>query len=393
MFELPVFHTQKNYPWELSLSQRLRMLRQKSRRVAYFYDAPNTSSFRYRGYNMAETINRYIDDVSASWFFASDRQTLLQVAREVEVLVVCRSQFSAELAQLVALARSFGARIIYDTDDLIFDEAYTQTVVQAVDTYNTKNRSSIEATWNHWFATIARHGAAMQLADATMTTNSHLANLAQSYHNVPTYIVPNFMGFDQVEFSQRLVRRKDLLNNQRDGFTDIGYFSGTSTHNKDFAIPASAIARLMRKNPKVRLRLVGFMNVAKTPLAGLEDRILRSPLVSYLELQHLIAKTEINVAPLQVNIFTNCKSELKYFDAGAVRIPTLASPTHTFVNAITSGQNGRIVPEDSWADELFRIVDTYDTDGARMAQAAYEHSYATYTPEANVDAIAGMLEG
>lgn len=392
MFEIPSFRAQGSYPWALPLSERLRMLRQENRRIAYFYESANTSSFRYRAFNMVEAINEQMSGVSASWFYASDRQALQAVAAEVEVLVVCRAQFTAELAGFVALARANGARIIYDTDDLIFDVHFTQTLIQTIDTYNASTTASIEATWNHWFGLIGRHGAALELADEAIATNAFLAERIRHFVDIPTHVVPNFMGRDQCEYSQSLVRRREVLGNRRDGFIDVGYFSGTPTHNKDFSIASGAIARLMRRDPRVRLRLVGFLNVSNGELAGLEDRIVRSPLVPYLELQRLIAVTEVNVAPLQDNIFTNCKSELKYFDAGAVAVPTLASPTFTMAEAINSGDTGVLVPDDQWDEALSAIVDDYETVGVEIGRAAYADAYARYTGAANVAAIQRVMD-
>lgn len=392
MFEIPSFVAQKAYPWILPLSERLQMLRQEDRRIAYFYESANTSSFRYRAFNMVEAINAHLPGVSASWFYASDRQALQAVAAEIEVLVVCRAQFTAELAALVALARANGARIIYDTDDLIFDVHFTQTLIQTIDTYNATTAASIEATWNHWFGIIGRHGAALELADEAIATNAYLADRIRHFFDIPTHVVPNFMGRDQCEYSESLVRRREVLGNKRDKFIDVGYFSGTPTHNKDFSIASGAVARLMRRDPRVRLRLVGFLNVSNGELAGLEDRIVRSPLVSYLELQRLISITEINIAPLQDNVFTNCKSELKYFDAGAVAVPTLASPTFTMAEAIDSGVTGLVVPDDQWDDALNTIVDCYETVGVDIGRAAYADAYARYTGVANVAAIQRVLD-
>lgn len=48
----------------------------------------------------------------------------------------------------------------------------------------------------------------------------------------------------------------------------------------------------------------------------------------------------LNIAPLEINRFCEAKSELKYFEAALVRVPTVASPTQPFKNAIQHGVNG-----------------------------------------------------
>src|SRR5271155_3547971 len=45
-----------NEPWKASLEERVRMLGSGDRRVAYVYENPDTSTFRYRVYNMVEAL-------------------------------------------------------------------------------------------------------------------------------------------------------------------------------------------------------------------------------------------------------------------------------------------------------------------------------------------------
>jgi glycosyltransferase involved in cell wall biosynthesis len=45
---------------------------------------------------------------------------------------------------------------------------------------------------------------------------------------------------------------------------------------------------------------------------------------------------------LEINEFTHGKSELKFLHAALVRVPTIASPSSSFLQAITTGHNGII---------------------------------------------------
>src|SRR5262249_46403433 len=94
-----------------------------------------------------------------------------------------------------------------------------------------------------------------------------------------------------------------------------------------------------------------------------------------------IARTAINLAPLEVgNAFCEAKSELKYFEAASVRVPTIASPTEPFAAAITHGVNGFLANRtEEWYHCLTRLV----TDGqhrVEMGNNALSHVLATYTP-------------
>src|SRR5208282_2466584 len=65
------------------------------------------------------------------------------------------------------------------------------------------------------------------------------------------------------------------------------------------------------------------------------------PFVPWRELPGLLLQADINLAPLEGhNVFTECKSELKYLEAGLLSIPTVASPVGGFATAIKHGQTG-----------------------------------------------------
>ena len=50
--------------------------------------------------------------MSASWFWERDGERLLSVAKEADVLVVCRVPYSDQVAQLIAVAKRFGTRVL-----------------------------------------------------------------------------------------------------------------------------------------------------------------------------------------------------------------------------------------------------------------------------------------
>jgi glycosyltransferase involved in cell wall biosynthesis len=115
-------------------------------------------------------------------------------------------------------------------------------------------------------------------------------------------------------------------------------------------------------------------------LARYRDRIEFYPMQDFLNLQRLIAEVEINIAPLQDNYFTNCRSELKFFEAAICGTLTLATPTFSFRNSIIHGQTGLLVPSYKWDQALEEAVSIVD-DKERydvIAEAASEHVQVAY---------------
>ena len=135
----------------------------------------------------------------------------------------------------------------------------------------------------------------------------------------------------------------------------------------------------MRTDPRVALRVVGFFD-PHPQLAALRDRIEVVPLQDFINLQRSIAEVEINIAPLQDNVFTNCKSELKFFEAAICGTLTLASPTFAFRKAIEHGRTGFLVAPHEWDDALHQTVTLVEdrVGYEAIAEAAFAQARGVY---------------
>lgn len=375
-------------PWAVSLAHRTSRLRDGSTRVAYLHGKADASTFRYRCHYTSQTLQNLVPGVGSSWFQESDGTHLLDVARCADVLVICRMPYSDLLGQVVQVARNFGTRILFDIDDFVFDAAMVPTVIATLDQVGA-DAAATESLYNFWFASFARMRRAMELTDGVIVTNEYLAERVREVVGLETHVVPNYLGTEQLELADALVAVKAEAKRTR--AFHLGYFSGTPTHNRDFAVAAPAIARILRRRPEVKLRIVGDLSTEGWFPEDLRSRIEVLPRTNFLTLQRLIAEVELNIAPLQNNAFTNSKSELKYFDAGVVGVPTLASPTFTMRTAITDGVNGGLVADQAWLDRLERAVDSYDPSGVEMGARAREQVLSAYTPEANLPALLSAL--
>ncbi|MCL2470162.1 MAG: hypothetical protein FWF25_00255 [Propionibacteriaceae bacterium] len=367
------------------------MLQDGDVKVAYFYPTPDTSTFRYRCFNTACAINAYVDAMSASWFSnKDDDQHLEVVAKAADTVVICRAAYTGKVARFIQIARRWGARVLFDCDDYVFDYREIPSIVSA---QGQVRDGDMESVWNTWFGWAGRLKLVMEMCEGLIVTNDYMAEQARQVTNLPISVIPNFMGDDQVAYSSELAQARDQAGNRRNGRIAVGYFSGSPSHVRDFGLVAGALRQLLWERSDVDLRIVGHLDLEDTDLAGMEDRVERLPLVHYLELQRLIAQTEISLSPLELTRFNNCKSELKYFDAGAVSVPTIASATYTMSAAITSGVNGLICDDYDWLGALTWLIDNYDSAGVEMGRQARQHCLDTYTPRQVVSTIVSVVKG
>jgi len=374
-------------PWAPSVEERVRAVTAHAgHTVAYLYEVPDTSTFRYRVFNMVEALAADTSDepISATWFTRAELPILERLIGDVHTLVICRTRYTARLDNLVTRARAAGCRVLFDVDDLIFDNRYVNLVLETLD------RPPTEAILDEWFAAMSRLGAMLRLCDGAITTNHFLAARIEDFAQVPTWVVANFLNGLQLERSAE-IRRTRHASGGSDRVTNIGYFSGTPTHNRDFELVSTALANVMTRHADVRLLIVGFLDIGSA-LRGFGDRIDILPLTDFLTLQTLIGSTGINIVPLQTNVFSNCKSELKYFEAAIVETPTLATPNYSFRLAIDDGVNGYLVDAYDWERRLEQAV-CGDLDLAGVAERGLEHALRWYAPAAQVGAIRSAVLG
>ena len=372
MFKASLPEVPYSDPWIIPLHERIKTLAQGKRRVAYFYETANNSTFRYRAYNMVQALNDGSTcDVSASYFFLDDLHKIDEIFDHADVLVICRSRYCYRINQLIMKFRVSGKCVFFDVDDLVFDTKYAHLIMNTLD-QDVANPD----LWDYWFAYIGRMGEAMRLCDGVITTNDYLAARISEYTGLPVEVVPNFINKEQLELSDAMFSNKETSEFARDDKICLGYFSGSPSHKLDYAIITSALEEVLDNDPRVELMVVGYIEAGEA-LSRFGSRIKYQPFHDYINLQRLIGSVEFNLMPLQSNDFTNCKSDLKYFEAAVVGTLSIASPSHTYATAIRDGENGYIAQAHQWASVINRAVDNIDTY-RNMAVTARDDARSKY---------------
>lgn len=372
MFQIDQSAVPYSYPWHISLQERIKMLARGKRRVAYFYETANNSTFRYRAYNMVQVLNDEKNcDVSASYFFLDDLHRIDEIAHYADLLVICRSGYNYHINQLITRFRTQKKRVLFDIDDLVFDTSYAHLIINTLD--QDTNRPDV---WDYWFAYTSRMAETLRLCDGAITTNDYLADRIAEFSGLPVSVVPNFINKEQLELSESLFRSKEASGFARDDKICLGYFSGSPSHNLDYAIITSALEEVMDNNEKVELVVAGYIG-AGSALSRFGNRIKYQPFQDYVNLQRLVGSVEFNLMPLQSNVFTNCKSELKYFEAAIVGTLSIASPSYTYATAIQHGENGYIAQAHQWTSVIQQAIENIDSY-PNMASAAYADASLKY---------------
>jgi glycosyltransferase involved in cell wall biosynthesis len=332
--------------------------------VAYYYESANNSSFRYRAYNMVQVLGAEGEgQVGASYFFHADHEHFGDIAAQADVLVICRSGYDDTVALLLAYFRARHRPVIFDIDDFVFDTEYAHLIMStlAVPTHD-------GAAWRHWFHYLGSMGATLRQCDACITTNEFLARRMAAFCGKPVAVVPNFMNREQLALSNEVFDEKRRRRFMGDDTIVLGYFSGSPSHRHDFAIVEPALAALLAADDRLRVMLVGYIDAGPL-LAPFGARIIREPFHDYVNLQRLVGSVEFSLAPLQCNVFTDCKSPLKVFEASAAGTLSIASPSWNYADVVVDGENGYLARAHEWERKLRQAIDHLPRHGA-MAERA-----------------------
>ena len=340
-------------------------LRNDKKIALYFVNSINYSTPRYRCYNTFEATLES-EKWQAVYFLKDEVEEALEILPRCDVLIFGREAgLSKNMKKLMEVAKREKIKVGLDIDDLVFSEKYLNLFLETAS--NKSNRSY----WVGYFAGVREIADKM---DFFIATNDFLAGkLAESFDK-PVKIIRNSLNREQVEASEVYVRNKT----RDDEKFVIGYFSGSNTHRKDLKVALPQVLKFLKKHDDAILRIVGFMTLDKdAQKMEAQGKIQFSPFTDFRKLQRLMAEVDVNIAPLVFNDFTNCKSELKFFEAAAVETTTIASPSYTFSRAIKDGQNGFLAQPGEWFDKLEYLY-THPEENKKIAKAAKKYALEHY---------------
>jgi len=322
------------------------------------------ASSRFRCVNQAEELSKHNFKTA---FLTQSSRNLFDTADKFAVFILHRMVYDERLQKFMDILKKNKKTIIFETDDLLFDPQYLHQVDYL------KNI-------NEWEKKLYKNGLGSQILDdaavaAAVTTTSFLATKLRK-RKEKVFISTNKLSDEDLSFAQKIREEKRLKG---DKTVVLGYFSGTPGHDKDLGTIAAVLSRLFDKYPHLYLSIAGPL-VLSDELKAYEARIIRVPFTSSRK-KHLenVASVDINIVPLENNDFCTAKSELKFFEAGILEVPTVAFANQTFCEAIRDGEDGFVAEnETAWESKLAQLIESAELRNS-IASKAYQTAYQRYT--------------
>jgi O-antigen biosynthesis protein len=327
-------------------------------------------SFHYRVRNVCEELRLHGLKCSST---IQEYPRLLSCANKFKVFVFHKVSNTAQIQKFVESIKEKNKEIIFETDDLLFEPEF----VREQDFFKNANQNEKKFFENG----IGGEILANPYVKTCTTSTSFLAEKLRE-HGKQVFIVSNKLSKKDVKIAEKINSNKNQNNSN---IIRIGYFSGTHSHNKDFATIAEALVRIMEKYSAVELYLVGPLDF-ESELNKFNDRIKKFPYVPREKHFENIASVDINIAPLEIgNPFCEARSELKFFEAAIVKVPTIAAATQTFCEAIEDGIDGFVASSDSeWFEKLEKLIVNKEARRA-MAEKAFQKALKKYSVENSND--------
>jgi O-antigen biosynthesis protein len=347
-------------------------------------------SARYRTVHIAEALEFQGFKTAIT---IQDNPFLLSYADKFSVFVFHRVLYTPSVAKLIARIKAKNKEIIFETDDLVYDPAF----LKHMDYFTHMNKLEQRLYENGVGGEIL---ADPYVKVCTASTTFLADKLREKGKRV--FVVRNRVSEEDVINAEAILVEKtglpvyrtaspELQRGEQASPTDarndnntnevvrVAYFSGTPSHNKDFATITEVLMALLEKYPQMRLVLVGPLDT-DNKLKKFSERIERIHFLPRAKYFSAVANMNINLAPLEIgNPFCEAKSELKWIEAGLVGVPTVAAGTGTFKEAIADGVDGFVASNtEEWIEKIGKLI-VDEKLRKQMGEKAREKILASYT--------------
>jgi glycosyltransferase involved in cell wall biosynthesis len=262
-----------------------------------------------------------------------------------EMIFLSRGGLRLENVLALCKAKIRGAKIVIDFDDYVFDQQIIQKIRHYED--SPKNKEAME---NH----ARRLSLLTEIADVITCSTYYLASVLEPRFQKKAHVIPNALRREVLDSSAKLVQKREARSTKH---LRIGYFSGTASHNIDFAQISEVIFRLMTARSDIQFLVCGHLNAELFRQFG--PRFIKLGIQPYDKMHEYLSTIDICIAPLEIdNHFVHGKSELKVFEAALYGIPTVASRSDSLAGVIAHGQNGYLCQSPSdWENALCALLD------------------------------------
>ena len=303
-----------------------------------------------------------------------------RIADGMDAVVLQRVPATTHVLDAVERWRSAGLLVVFDVDDLIVDP----TSIDRVPGLGALAPDDRE----RYLDGLHRYRTTLEHCDGAIVPTFPLAESIERVTGLPVGVVPNRLGLVELRLAAAANSRAASAQSR----ATLAYFSGSDSHQPDLDLISEPLADILRTRDDVDLLLVGPISPGPT-LTTFGDRVVHRPFQPWERLYDQLATVDVNLAPLVLpSDFNEAKSAIKWLEAAAVGVPTVASASRPFVDAIDDGRTGVLcVSADDWHSSLTSLVDD-PMHRRRLGRAARRRAEIAHGPHVTAFAYMACLD-
>lgn len=298
---------------------------------------------RYRCENKKEQLESLGYKLTVKDFYDLDVHTLVGTH---DFVILYRVPYNLYLLRIISDCKLEGIPVVFDIDDMVFKPS----LAPFASALGTMPLSDVDL----YMDGVRRYAKTILHIDRAMVSTPFLERYIGN--GIPsTFIVRNVPSLRLIDLSETAIKNNLRKNNS--GSIVFGYLSGSPTHDNDLNEICYPLYHLMLNHPPVQLWVMGTVRLPGL-LEQFKDRIKTIPFMDWQELPTVCSQMDINLAPLEPdNLHCQAKSAIKFLEAGLVKVPTVASSTGAFKEAINHGSTGFMASSGrDWIEILESLV-------------------------------------
>ena len=300
------------------------------------------------------------------------------IKSDYNVVFCHRVDVNERLKKILEIANRKDMLVIYDTDDLLYDESFAKQ-------HSEVRKTSLEQAW----VIVNGHLKSVECFDHVTCTTSPLKSKLIELGIKNVEVLENTFSDELFNVSNAVYNSKLSKDYKKDVI--IGYPSGSPTHDSDFKTVVPVLERILSEFSNVKIHLIGEIN-QPPEFERFSHQIVKKPFVHWAALPEVLAEMDINITPLRNNAFCNSKSAIKYIEAALVRVPTVASATKPYKKAIENGVTGFVANDTKdWYKHLKFLIDNKEKR-VEIGEAAFEDVKDKYNSKVKRDRFLEIIE-
>lgn len=259
-------------------------------------------------------------------------------AGEFDIIYLSRTPLTSSLKKLLKQAEKNRITTILDVDDLIFHEDFLKDFYFLADDEN---------HLQEYKELLVKMQRTFEQVDYLLGSTPQIAALGEEHQKTSLYF-RNLLLYNHLPLFKTLYEERPRFKKKI-----IGYFSGSNTHDHDFASIVPVLEKVLAKDNEAELLVMGFIG-HNDFMEKYKTRITIKSFSDYEDYLRTIQLCKVVVTPLaRINMFSDSKSNIKFLEAAAVGTPVIATPIDEMNTYIEHGVTGWLADSDKeWEKAL-----------------------------------------